>query len=350
VSASLWLVTTHLVDVAQEIADSVLFPAALETDRTATIPDTHWQVLADAGLYGIAAPAELGGPGLELGELTAILEAIAGGCLATAFTWVQHHGALASISVSTNTALRDELVPELVAGRLRAGVAFAGAVPIPPRMQAQRIDGGWRLFGHAPFVSGWGVIDVLQVSAVDVDSGDILAGIVPAEPAPGIAAVTPQPLFVADATKTVSLDVDGLVIADDRMVSRVTRPDFMANQNFGSRLNGTLPIGLALRCAKLLAAGGRTEEAASIVADTAAIRGRLDTGLADSVRLLEARADGAELAVRAASTLVASDGGAAILQSSPAQLLARSAIFTLVAASRPELKKSLVQRFSRRQA
>ncbi len=96
-SASLWLVTTHLVDVAQEIADSVLFPAALETDRTATIPDTHWPALADAGLYGIAAPAELGGLGLELVDLIAILAAIAGGCLATRFTWVQHHGALASV-------------------------------------------------------------------------------------------------------------------------------------------------------------------------------------------------------------------------------------------------------------
>ena len=49
--------------------------------------------------------------------------------------------------------------------------------------------------------------------------------------------------FVADATETVSLDVDGLVIPDERIVSRVTRAQFMAAQNFGSRLNGTLPIG-----------------------------------------------------------------------------------------------------------
>jgi alkylation response protein AidB-like acyl-CoA dehydrogenase len=342
--------TSPLVETARNIADTVLFPAALDVDRTGTIPDTHWQALAEAGLYGIAAPRELGGPGLDFGDLTEILEIVAAGCLATAFTWVQHHGALAAVSASANTALRDELAPGLAAGRMRAGVAFAGAVPIPPRMRAERIADGWRLSGHAPFVSGWGVIDVLQVSAVDVDSADILAGIVPAEAAPGISAITPQPLFVADATKTVSLDVDGLVIADERIVSRVTRTDFMANQNFGSRLNGTLPIGVAARCATLLGAAGRTDEAASIVADADAIRGRLDAGLGDSARLLEARAEGAELAVRAASTLVANDGGAAILRSSPAQLLARYATFTLVAASRPELKQSLVQRFSRRQA
>ncbi len=341
---------TPLVDAARTIADTVLFPAALDVDRLGTIPASHWQVLAEAGLYGIAAPAEFGGPGLGFGDLVEILEIVAGGCLATAFTWVQHHGALASLSASTNTALRDELVPGLIAGRIRAGVAFAGAVPIPPRMHAERVDEGWRLTGHAPFVSGWGIIDVLQMSAVDAGTGDIIAGIVPAQTAQGITAVTPQQLFVADATRTVSLDVNGLVIADDRVVSRVTRPDFMANQNFGSRLNGTLPIGVTLRCAALLEAAGRPEEAAAITADADAIRGRLDAGLGDSATLLDARAEGAALAMRAASTVVANTGGAALLRSSPAQLLARNAIFTLVAASRPELKKSLVERFSRRRA
>jgi alkylation response protein AidB-like acyl-CoA dehydrogenase len=313
-------------------------------------PETHWRALADAGLYGIAVPAELGGPGLGFGELVEILEVMAGGCLATAFTWVQHHGALASLCASSNAVLRDELVPGLVAGRIRAGVAFAGAVPVPPRMRAERSAAGWRLAGHAPFVSGWGVIDVLQVSAVDVDTGDIVAGIVDAEAGPGIVAVHPQELFVADATGTVSLDVDGLVLTDDRIVSRVTRADFMANQNFGSRLNGTLPIGNVRRCASLLGDVSRHDEADALLADAAAIRGRLDAGLGDSTLLLEARAEGAELAVRAASTLVANDGGAAILRSSSAQLLARSAIFTLVAASRPELKRSLVQRFSHRRS
>jgi len=353
-------VTTSLVDDAREIADGVLYPASLDVDRTGRIPDTHWQALADAGLYGIAAPAERGGPGLDFGTLVEILELVASGCLATAFTWVQHHGVLASLCGSANTALRDEWVPALTAGRVRGGVAFAGAVPIPPRMRAERerVPGraerrgssGWRLSGHAPFVSGWGVIDVLQVSAVDVDTGDIVAGMVPAEAAPGITAITPQELSVADATKTVSLDVDGLVIPDERVVSRVTRADFMANQNFGSRLNGTLPIGVALRCAALLDEAGRGEEASAVLADVGVVRGRLDAGLGDSARLLEARADGAELAVRASSALVASVGGAAILRSSPAQLLARNAMFTLVAASRPELKSSLLQRFARQRA
>jgi alkylation response protein AidB-like acyl-CoA dehydrogenase len=326
-----------------------LFPAALAVDRTGHVPDTHWEVLAQAGLYGIAAPADAGGPGLDLPQIVEILETLAGGCLATAFTWVQHHGMLASVAATTNQALRDEIVPGAISGQIRGGVAYAGAVPVPPRMRAQRESGGWRLSGHAPFVSGWGIIDVIQISAGDVETGDIVAGLVNAEVQPGITTVTAQPLFVADASQTVALDVDGLFIPDDRVVSRVPRADFMANQNFGSRLNATLPLGLVGRCARLLDDAGESAAATALRAEADAIRERLDAGLGDATTLLRARADGCELATRAAGALVAARGGPSLLRSDPAQLLARSALFTLVAASRPELKRSLIDHMSHTQ-
>jgi hypothetical protein len=341
-------VTRLQVDRARDIADRILFRNAVEVDETSLIPESHWEALADAGLHGIAVSAEHGGPGLDLADITEILEVMASGCLATAFTWLQHHAVMAALSASTNTSLAESILPGAAAGRIRCGVAFAGAVPVPPRMRAERIDGGWRLTGHAPFVSGWDIIELVQISAGDVHSGDIIAGILPAEAQPGITAVTPQSLFVANATRTVSLDVDGLEICEDRIVSRISRADFIANQNFGSRLNGTLPLGIARRCAKLLDAAGEAEAAASIRAEVARIRERMDAGLGDSTLLLAARADGAEIAVRASAALLASAGGSGIVTSSAAQLLAREAMFTLVAASRPELKRSLVRRFSQR--
>jgi alkylation response protein AidB-like acyl-CoA dehydrogenase len=342
-------VTANLVEQAHEIADTVLFPAALAVDRTGHVPDSHWETLADAGLYGIAAPTDAGGPGLDLPQIIEILEVMAGGCLATAFTWVQHHGMLASLAATGNQALRDEFVPGAIAGRIRGGVAYAAAVPVPPRMCAQRVPGGWQFSGHAPFVSGWGIIDVIQISAGDVDTGDIVAGLVSAEVQPGITTVTAQPLFVADASQTVALEVDGLLIPDDRIVSRVSRADFMANQNFGSRLNATLPIGLVGRCARLLDEAGENAAAAALRAEADAVRQRLDAGLGDASTLLRARADGCELATRAAGALVAARGGPSLLRSDPAQLLARSALFTLVAASRPELKRSLIDHMSHAQ-
>lgn len=337
-----------LVAVAHKIADDVLFPAAATVDRTGVVPDAHWRALAESGLYGIAAPAQFGGPGMTLPQIVEILEILAGACLATTFTWVQHHGMLAALAASPNAVLRDEVLPAAAVGRIRGGVAYAGAVPVPPRMRAERVDGGWRLSGHAPFVSGWGIIDLLQVSAGDAATGDIVAGLIPATEQAGIAGVTVVPLFVADATRTVSLDIDGLVIPDERIVSQVSRTEFMANQNFGSRLNGTLPLGVARRCILLVEALGHRDAAIALQAKADGIRARLDAGLADSSALLSARAEGAELAVHAAGALVAATGGPALTTSSPAQLLARNAAFTLVAASRPELKELLVGRFSGR--
>ena len=339
-NASVFTVTHPLVDRAREVAETVLYPAALDVDGTGVIPDSHWRNIAEAGLYGIAAPASTSGRNLEFAEIIEILEVMASGCLATTFTWIQHHGLLAALSASANIALSDEFLGDLSAGRMKGGVAFAGAVPVPPRMRCERVDGGWRLAGHAPFVSGWGVIDVIQVSAGDVDTGDIVSGLVSAGAQAGIVAVAPQPLFVADATSTVSIDVEGLVIPDDRVVSRVTRADFIANQNFGSRLNGTLPVGVTRRCIALL--DEQPEAARRLREQAAAVRGRLDAGLADSAALLAARAEAAELAVRAGSAVVAAGGGAALLRGSAAQLQARNAVFTLVAASRPELKRALV--------
>ncbi|NED62515.1 acyl-CoA dehydrogenase, partial [Streptomyces sp. SID10244] len=70
-------------------------------------------------------------------------------------TWLQHHGVVIALAGTTNGALRDELLEATTSGRLRAGVAYAGVVPTPPRMRATRVDGGWRFDGYAQFVSGW---------------------------------------------------------------------------------------------------------------------------------------------------------------------------------------------------
>ena len=337
-------VVTELMERVRVLADEVLFTSALEVDRTGVIPPTHWERLAAEGMYGLAAPPDAGGPGLDLPDIIESLEVMASGCLATTFTWIQHHGAVVALGATANAALRDAHLADAVAGRARFGVAFAGVIPDPPRMTAVRTDDGWRISGHAPFVSGWGVIHQLQMSAGDVDTGDIVGAIVEAVAQPGVE-VQPQPLLAADATNTVSLHVADLHVPDSRIVSRVPRADFMANQLFGVRLNGTLPLGLVRRCARLLDEDGHVDAADRLRVRCDAVRERLDAGLADPPVLIEARADGAELALHAAAALVTAGGGPSLVRSSHAQRLAREAVFTLVAASRAELKRSLLERF-----
>ncbi|WP_214404875.1 acyl-CoA dehydrogenase family protein [Pseudonocardia lacus] len=329
---------------ARRLADDVLFPAAGEVDRTGRVPESHFERLAHEGFYGLAAPAEAGGPGLEFAEVLRVLETLAGGCLATTFTWIQHHGVVLGLVGTPNTALRERYLAAAVRGDLRCGVAFAGVVPTPPRMRATRRPGGWRLSGQAPFVSGWGCIDLVQVSAVDDESGDVLGALLAAEQCAGLTASPPLDLVAAQATSTVSLTVRDLDVPDDRIVGRTPRPAFLAGQVFGSRINGSLPLGLVQRSATLLDEAGAPDAATRLRTACDAVRAALDAGLADPASMPAARARGSELAVRATSALVAAVGSASVLRAGDAQRLAREAVFTLVAASRPEMREDLVRR------
>lgn len=337
---------TDLIERVGTFADEVLFPAALDVDRHGDIPGSHWEAMASLGLYGLAAPVDAGGPGLGLDGIIEILETMAAGCLATTFTWVQHHGVVAGLANTDNAALRDRYLADVAAGRIKGGVAFAGVIPDPPRMHARRVGGGWALSGEAPFVSGWGIVDILQVSAGDVETGDVLSGIVAATPQPGIERIELHDLVAANGTRTVSLLVDGLLLPDEAIVARVPRADFLANQGVAVRFNGTLSLGLVRRCVRLLLEAGASEAAGRFAAELDTVRARMDAGLVDLAVLNQARADGAQLAVRASAALVAAGGGPSLRRDRHAQRLAREAVFVLVAASRAEVKRALLAGFS----
>jgi hypothetical protein len=94
---------------ARRLADDVLFPDATRVDRLDVLPAAHLDALAAEGLFGAPAPREAGGLGLDLRELSAVVEEeVAGGCLATAFVWIQHFRRLMTLAAAgAPAALRD---------------------------------------------------------------------------------------------------------------------------------------------------------------------------------------------------------------------------------------------------
>ena len=91
---------------------------------------------------------------------------LAGGCLTTTFVWVQHHGAVRALVEAGSTPLRDEFLERMCRGEVRAGVAFSGLRrPGPPILTAAPDRDGWRFNGYAPWVTGWGRIDVVRAAA-----------------------------------------------------------------------------------------------------------------------------------------------------------------------------------------
>ena len=203
-------VDLEVVAAAQSIADEVLFPGALATDEAELVPKENLDALAEGGFYGLFAPHELGGLGANGATMAATIEAVAGGCLTTGLVWFQHFGLLGN-TVFGPDHLRERWAEDVIRGRLRGGIAFGGLLPGPPVLTAAPVEGGWVLDGHAPWVSGWGRIDLLLVAARGPDD-TVVNIVIDAQEAQGVRAER-QRLVAIDASATVHLAFDGLAVA-----------------------------------------------------------------------------------------------------------------------------------------
>jgi alkylation response protein AidB-like acyl-CoA dehydrogenase len=320
--------------VTRRMADDLLFPDAMRVDALDKLPAAHIDALAAAGLYGSIAP-----DGLDLAPsaLYAVAEELASGCLATAFTWVQHLGLLSTLAFGTEPAgLRSEWLPSAIKGRLRGGIALTGQIPGPPLLRAAPASGGgWRLDGTAPWVTGWdGLVNVVVVAARGPDD-TLVRLIMDATPAPGLT-VTRERLIAVNASVTVRLDFDGVMIPASRLVGQQPFDPGHSMDLRGLRMNGSLALGVTSRCCRLLGPG-------PLDAELDACRARLDEA-GDVTAMAAARAAASALAVRAAAALAVHEGSVAVLPDQHAQRLSREALFLLVFGSRPPIKAELLHR------
>lgn len=333
---------TEMLQKAIKVADEVLLPAAGEIDRAGRIPDSHFSRLAEDGFYGLVAPKEFGGPGVEFPEFLQIIETLASACLTTAFTWLQHHGVVMGLATTPNVALREKYLARASSGELRGGGAFSGVIPVPPRVTAVRSGDGWSLSGDVTFVSGWGIVDMLHVSAYHEESGDVVSGLVKAQQGDGIVEVQPLSLVAAQASNTVRLVFDGLSLPDEMVTTCVNREQYLGGLAIGLRVDSSLALGLIQRAAAGMDSVGQQEVADAFRAEAGALRDKFDAALADPGSLPAMRAACSELAFRACGALVVAVGGRALLDTYDAQRLAREALFALVVASRPAVKTGLL--------
>ncbi|MEI2698528.1 MAG: acyl-CoA dehydrogenase family protein [Microthrixaceae bacterium] len=242
---------TDPVAIAHDIAENLLFPAALSTDRADLVALENLDALADAGLYGMFGPVETGGSAADLVTAGAVVEQLASGCLTTALVWLQHHGLVGNLLLG-DSPLREAWLPELCSGERRSGIVFAGLLPGPATLQAVRIDGGWRLDGTAPWVSGWGRIDTLQVAACGQEGlEETVATVAISDLDDARLTACRHELAVLDASGTVRLSFDGVTVEDSHLLSIASYQPGATNA-LSLRLNGSLALGVASRCISLL--------------------------------------------------------------------------------------------------
>lgn len=133
---------------AREFADQVVQPAATPMDREARFPAEVQKGLAELGFWGLLAPAERGGAGLDLVSFVVALEEVA-----------RRSGSAAAVLLAHNLAARLAPDPRLASGDV-LGSACLGAGPLAIQVQGRdALTGVARLFP----LSGRAAVAVMPV-------------------------------------------------------------------------------------------------------------------------------------------------------------------------------------------
>jgi len=321
------------------------------TDRADRLPAEHFAALARLGLYGMVASADAGGLGLTPSAIRHVLRRLGSGCGATAFAFAQHHGTTANVASSANTVLRDRWLGDLTGDTL-AGIAYAHVRrPGAPVLRAEPAGDGesWYLDGQAPWVTSWGLAEVLGVAAVSAD-GQLFWALVPATEGPGLSLDNRFELSVFGATATVALGFDRYRVTPEHVIGV---SDFAAWAEHDRRLAARpnpLCLGIGDRALALLGDADRAY-ADELAPRWAALAGRaeeqsaaVDRRRADEADVAAVRAEVVLATQQLTAALLAAVGGRGMERSHPAQRLHREAGFYVVQAQNAAGRQALLER------
>jgi hypothetical protein len=311
------------LDEARAFADDFLFPTANDVDAMDVLPRSRLDRLAADGWYGLASPAM----GISMDDAWPIVAAFAGGCATTTLVWLQHHGTVAACSFGPEH-VRHWAAP-MAAGDVRGSVAFNGLMP-DPTLRSRPDGDSWIITGTAPWMSGWGLVDVIHCATRAPDD-DVVWLLVDASD-PGLRAA-PHRLVALDASATVTLHFDDVRVGPERMTSRFPWAEWPARDAMGLRGNGSMALGVAERCARLAGSASLQDD---VVAATAAL------DASDATTAPAARAAAVVLALRAAAAVIAHQGSGAVERGTHPERLHREAAVLEVFATRPTIRSALL--------
>ena len=365
-----------ILAAAQRLCETTLGPNAEATDRGAEPNRANFRVLAENGMMGLAIPREYGGLDASGATQRKFTQLLASYCGVTTFTQAQHHGPSRMIANGPNVELKRRLLPDLASGTRLSGISFAHLRrPGPPVLRAEPVEGGWRLQGTAPWVTGWGLISQLAFGATLPDGRflyvwsptcrdefpDLFEKIDP--PAANWGTLTASPplaLCAMNASATVELTLTDWFIPAAHWLSESDRETMQRNDRNGVLGATAMPIGCAAAAIRVLKATAEKRPIAAIHRAAQAFTGEWEEVegqveewngrggepefFANAVRV---RAWCIELALRAAHAAVTASSGAANLRSHPAQRLLREAMFYTVQAQTHEVMDATLARLER---
>jgi len=144
----------------REFAQDVLAGDWRQRDEATEFSVERWQQAANAGIFGLAMPAEYGGEGLPFGHTIAALEGLCEGCRDTGMFFAigsQISGTQLALLAHGSDALKDKYLPALISGDHLTCLGFselgAGSDVFSIQTTATKTDEGWVLNGDKAFIT-----------------------------------------------------------------------------------------------------------------------------------------------------------------------------------------------------
>lgn len=216
------MISPNLFDPLDAYLCEVVTPHAEEMDDRAEVLRSALQGLADLNLLALRVPQEWGGSGIDDLLFSKFQERIARHSGALAFLQTQHQSAAAMLAQSENQALKQSYLPYMSSGQKLIGIGFSHLRrETDPPIKATRVEGGFRLHGHVPWITGFNLFQSFLLAAMLPD-GQAVYGMVPFvethQPSGGSLCFSkPMPLAAMTSTNTVTAGITEWFMADSEV-------------------------------------------------------------------------------------------------------------------------------------
>ncbi|MBL8087235.1 MAG: acyl-CoA/acyl-ACP dehydrogenase [Chthonomonas sp.] len=350
---------SRLMKGAEEFLTNQVSPLANAMDTDSGLLHGALNGLCEAGLICLRRPAEFGGPGFVDRDFRDFQELVARHSGALAFLQTQHQSAVSLLSKGEPSPLRDQLLHQAHQPDELIGIGFSQLRRAgPPVLRAEATAGGYRIDGHLPWATGFGMFRHLLLAAALPD-GTAVFGVIPFESAPGVQYSEPMRLAAMQAAQTVTAEFDGYQL-DASKVLFLREPNWIhRNDMINVTLQGFFAIGCARAGLELAIGGASRRKSTDALRDLASLEGEMaqcrdqlgrSQALGDETtdERLQLRAWAIDLMLRCTSAAIVATGGAANSTDHAAQRVYREAMVFAVSAQTTQIMLATLSRLAAR--
>ncbi|MDR3690622.1 MAG: acyl-CoA/acyl-ACP dehydrogenase [Fimbriimonas sp.] len=367
----------EVLEEAKRFLKEEVAPVAEIIDRDVDALRRIVDRMGECGLLALKRPEKFGGPGMSDPLFRAFQEEVARVSGTLAFLTTQHQSAVAMIAAGSNEALKQTYLPLMADGTRLVGIGFSqlrrGG---PPIMRATRVDGGYLLDGHVPWITGWSFYPEFMLGATLPDSQSlfVIAPLIDIDQEipqySGVFKPTsddqstfgrirvspPMQLAAMGAAMTVTAEFTNYFASDDKVAFIKPAGWIQNNDMINIALQGHFAIGCAMAGIDVVRRNAQSkpfcflpDAVTSFESELAALRmataqAQKTAGEETTPARLEVRAWAIDFSVRCAHAAIASSSGASNSIDHPAQRIYREALVYTVSAQTPAIMEATLNR------